>query len=829
MRRLRDSLTRPGGGTVAVLGMGGVGKTRAAVEYARAHRGGYSAVALLDSETPDRLRSSLAALAGPLRLSALAAPEEAIRVEAVLDWLNTHPTWLLILDNIDAEPALEAAHALLGRLAGGHVVLTSRLRPFPLGIGTLDLEVLAAEDATAFLLEATPGRRHAPDDPTRAHDLAEALGRLALALEMAAATIKARGLSFAGYEALWQGNRQRVIGWADKKITGYHHAVAETWQTSVDQLTEAGRTLLERLCFLAPEPVPELLLDVKVPGVEEEEEDDPHAALDDLTSYSLATRDAESGTFMLHRLVMDVTRRGLARAGTEPQRLIEALGWMNAAFTGNAGDVRTWPVLTPLAPHAEAVSGYADAAGIAEPTLGVMGRLDMLFGAQALPSRAETWSRRALAIAEASFPPADPRIAVRLNNLATLLRDTNRLGEAEPLMRRALGIDEASYGPDHPEVAIDLNNLAQVLKATNRLGEAEPLMRRALGIDEASHGPDHPDVARDLNNLAGLLQDTNRLGEAEPLMRRALGIDEASYGPDHPRVAIRLNNLATLLQDTNRLGEAEPLMRRALGVDEASYGPDHPNVAIRLNNLAQLLQATNRLGEAEPLMRRALAIGEASYGPDHPKVAIRLNNLALLLQATNRLGEAEPLMRRALAIDEASYGPDHPNVAIRLNNLAQVLKATNRLGEAEPLMRRALGIDEASYGPDHPDVARNLNNLARLLQDTNRLGEAEPLMRRALAIDEASYGPDHPEVATDLNNLARLLQDTSRLGEAEPLMRRALAIFCALEAAIGREHPSRVGVQGNYTILLKSMGRSVQEIEAAIAAVRLQAGLAAGQ
>ena len=89
---------------------------------------------------------------------------------------------------------------------------------------------------------------------------------MALALEMAAATIEARGWSFAEYREVWQGNRARVVGWARQEITGYHHAVAETWQTSVDQLTPAGRHLLERLAFLAPEPVPVSLLDVPVPG-----------------------------------------------------------------------------------------------------------------------------------------------------------------------------------------------------------------------------------------------------------------------------------------------------------------------------------------------------------------------------------------------------------------------------------------------------------------------------------------------------------------------------------------------------------------------------------
>ncbi len=118
------------------------------------------------------------------------------------------------------------------------------------------------------------------------------------------------------------------------------------------------------------------------------------------------------------------------------------------------------------------------------------------------------------------------------------------------MMRRALEIDEASYGKDHPEVARDLNNLAQLLKATNRLGEAEPLMRRALEIDEASYGKDHPEVATDLNNLAQLLQAANRLGEAEPLMRRVIQIFvqfTVTTGHPHPHLETAIANYFSLL------------------------------------------------------------------------------------------------------------------------------------------------------------------------------------------------------------------------------------------------------------------------------------------
>jgi hypothetical protein len=380
LRRLRESLTQ---GTTAAIagkavhGLGGVGKTRAAVEYAYAHLDEYAALALLDAETPDKLQTSLAALTGPLRLAEKDLPDQAAQAEAAVAWLNANPGWFLILDNLDTQPALDAATRLLGRLTGGHVVLTSRLTRFPRGVERLDLDVLTLDDAAVFLLEATEtGRLRAPEDESQARTLALDLGQLALALEMAAATIEARQLSFSQYRTIWQGNRARVIGWADQEITGYHHAVAETWQTSVDQLTEPGRALLERVSFLAPEPVPMFLL---------KRED--VAALDDLATYSLATRNPADATFLVHRLVQDVTRRGLEASGRTLDRLTEALARVNAAFSGNPQDVRIWPTLDPVAPHAEAVAGLADKAGIGEPTARLFDQLGILFLGKSEPVR----------------------------------------------------------------------------------------------------------------------------------------------------------------------------------------------------------------------------------------------------------------------------------------------------------------------------------------------------------------------------------------------------------------------------------------------------------
>jgi tetratricopeptide (TPR) repeat protein len=390
-------------------------------------------------------------------------------------------------------------------------------------------------DAAVLLLRRTEGRRRAtPADQSDAAALAKDLGYLALALEQAGAYIAAAPLpmSLAEYRTLLRDSFAEVMDWSDPLLTHYPRAVAATWQTSVACLDEAARVLLERLAFLAPDPVPAALLDVVAPAAAP---DEARGGLRGLATYSLISAAADGASFTVHRLVQDVTRRGMEAAGTARDRLTEALGWVNKAFAGQADDVRSWPALDPLAPHAEAVAAHADAAGITDPAARLMNQLGALLWAKALHAQAEPLMRRALVIDEASLGKDHPTVAIDLNNLAQLLQDTNRLGEAEPLMRRALAIDEASLGKDHPNVAIRLNNLGALLHATNRPGEAEQLMRRALAIFVAfqrSTGHAHPHRDAAIRNYVGLLEAMKRsapeIDAAIATLQREAGLDQGN-------------------------------------------------------------------------------------------------------------------------------------------------------------------------------------------------------------------------------------------------------------------------------------------------------------
>ncbi len=829
--RLADKTAAAVTQTQAIHGLGGVGKTQLAVEYAWKYSSEYEALLWVVADSPENVEDNLAALCRPDALNLPEATETAkdLQMDAVRRWLGNNFRWLLIFDSVDSTEAASAVRNFLLPVFKGHVIITSRLRDWQKipSVFVLTMGVLPEERAADFLCERVSNRDFNPGQREDALKLAIELGGLPLALEQAAAYVLRHCVTYADYSRLFEECRQELLSEEVEGGTRYKRSVAATWLITEKQLSVTARTILRLSAFLAPDNIPRALfvddnhslqeaVKLLAAGNEEELPETRHrlsveSAIVELADLSVITLTPK--VFSCHRLMQAIIQ-DYSIGGTMHQRWVEfALLLIEEYMPFRSDDVRNWPIWESLRISIEPLVNYADKLAIMEPTARLMSVLSVFLNARALYQEAEPLMRRALTMAEKTFGPKHPRVAIRLNNLAQLLKATNRLTEAEPLMRRALAIDKQSFGENHPRVVIELNNLGQLLQATNRFAEAEPLMRRALTIAEQTLDLEHSHAATELSNLAALLQVTNRFAEAEPLIRRAIAITEQSLGPEHPDIAIRFNNLAQLLQATNRFTEAEPLMRRALTIAEQTLGPEHSNVVIYLNSLAQLLQATNRFAEAEPLIRRAIAIAEKSLGPEHPHVATSFNNLAQLLQATNRLTEAEPFMRRALAITEQSLGPEHPDIAIRFNNLAQLLQATNRFAEAEPLMHRAIAIAEQSFGSEHPDVAIYLNNLAALLKATNRFVEAESFMRRAIAIAEQSFGSEHPDIAIYFNNLAQLLKATNRFAEAESLLRRHLIIFRKFGEVTGHEHPYMKTAIINYRSFLLEMKIPEEEIQ----------------
>jgi len=848
----------------AISGLGGIGKTQLALEYAYRHRQDYQAVLWALADTHEALTSSYLSIATLLNLPEKHELESDRVIAAVKDWLRTSTGWLLILDNADD---LTLARDFLPPSLGGHVLLTTRAQATGRFARRLEVDILPTELGALFLLRRA-GRLSpdasleaaSPSDISIAKEITEELGGLPLALDQAGAYLEETGCSLADYQHLFQGRRADLLAERRGLINDHPMPVATTWSLSfqrVESANPAAADLLRLCAFLAPDAIPETIITEGAEHLGQQLASvgtDPYLlnqTIEVLRAYSLVRREVSSdgGTLLsVHRLVQAVLKDQMDEQSRQQwaERTVRAV---DAALP--EVEHGSWPQWERLLAHALACHELIEHQGVhglqaahllhrtgayllerarsreAEPllqqalamrehdlglehpeTAGTIDRLARCFENQGRYTQAEPLLVRALAIREQQLGPLHPHTATSLNNLAELYRVQGKYELAEPLLMRALSIYEQILGPLHPDTATSLNNLATLYRAQGKYAEVEPLLVRALAIREQQLGPLHPHTAQSLNNLAAFYDTQGKYEQAEPLYLRTLAIWEQQLGPLHPHTATSLNNLAALYCAQGKYELAEPLCQRALVIREQQLGPLHPDTAQSLSNLAALYRVQDKYADAEPLLVRSLSICEQQLGPLHPHTATNLNNLAALYQDQSRYELAESLYVRALAICERQLGPLHPDTAQGLNNLAGIYRAQGKDELAEPLYVRALAIYEQQLGPLHPDTATSLNNLAALHHAQGKYEQVEQLLVRALAIREQQLGPLHPDTALSLSWLAFLYQQQQKYDEAEPLYRRALSIY---EQQLGPQHPHTLAIRRNYALLLEQMGRNEAE------------------
>ncbi len=464
----------------AISGLGGIGKTQIAIEYAYRYHQEYEAVLWARAESLESLISSYNAIATLLNLPEREASEQDITIQAVKKWLQTHRKWLLILDNADE---LMLLPDFLPPDLGGHLLLTTRASAIGRLARRLEVETLLPKQGALFLLrragllapDATL-EQASPQERDLALQICQELGGLPLALDQAGAYLEETGIDLISYWQIYQQCRSRLLQQRGGLASNHPQSVATTWSLSfqhVEEKNEAAADLLRLCAFLAPDAIPENIitkgasyLGLRLKSVVA----DPFLlsqAIEALRAYSLIRRDSRTKSLSVHRLVQAVLLDSMEVNDQKlwKQRVVRAID----VSSPNVQDVAQWEACEQWLPHAQVCATWIE-------------QEDMML----------------------------PEAAHLLNVAGYYLGDRARYKEAEPLYWYALSISERQLGPEHPNTALSLNNLALLYQHQGKYAETEPLYNRALTICEQQLGTEHPNtlaVRRNYNSLLQLMGD----------------------------------------------------------------------------------------------------------------------------------------------------------------------------------------------------------------------------------------------------------------------------------------------------------------------------------
>ncbi|KAJ5532209.1 hypothetical protein N7494_008761 [Penicillium frequentans] len=758
------------GSRIALVGLGGVGKTQLAIEYAHRLRqqSAETWVFWIHASNKARCEESLCDLADRVKIPGRQVHNINI-FQLVGNWLQDGKIgrWVLVLDNVDDDELFRRPVAtnkgdqiniqsnisaqppmryLLGSTTGT-IIVTSRDRRVALEVANHAnlIEVQPMNDAEALIL-----LQKKLDTPEHEHltQLAQELEYMPLAIVQAASYITHRSplCSVSQYlQKIRKSDREAVRVLNEEAGLLYRdweakNSILLTWQISFDYIRRrrpSATDLLSLMSFFDRQGISEDILQVQQnqqrsekDGLNDSDTDsesrnnldaDFEENITILRDFSLIAVGKDNISFTMHRLVQLTIRTWLKTHDQLEHWKEQFIEKLYSEFP--TAQYKNWEKCRSLFPHVKgAVSQRPESQFYIQQWTELLYRgawyaqeLGYITESREMASRSRKFRLKYLG-EESEEALASTGI------LAEAYRFEGRWEEAEHLEVQVMEVSKAKLGVDHPSTLTSMANLAVTYRNQGQWEEAEHLEVQVMEISKTKLGVDHPVMLTSMANLASTYWSQGRWEEAEHLEVQVMETRKTKLGVDHPDMLTSMGNLAATYWSQGRFEEAEQLQVQVMETRKTKLCADHPHTLASMANLASTYRDQGRWEEAEHLEVQVMETRKTKLGVDHPDMLTSMSNLAATYWSQGRFEEAEQLQVQVMETRKTKLGADHPHTLASMANLASTYRNQGRWEEAEHLDVQVMEMRKIKLGADHPDTLTSMANLAFTLKFTGRNG-----------------------------------------------------------------------------------------------------------
>ena len=796
--RLRDRLAGRGsaGGAQALYGLGGVGKSQLALEYAYRYLPDYDVVWWVAAERSASITTDLAELAKALDLRGSQSDSDAaVAVRNALTLGNPHARWLLVFDNAE-DP--ESLREFLPS-GNGHVIITSRNQVWNRDATELEVDVFTSEESIAHL------RRRVPDlSPAQARLLAEALGDLPLAVEHAAAYLLLTGMSADTYLDLLATYPSDMFGAVPD--ADYPLPIVATFAASLEKLEAewpSAKRLLQMSVFLGPDAFSQILVYKSPEMVRALSASDPRLrpnpvqvlgrVVQAIRRLSLGKVDGRKNTIQVHRLIQSLLRMQMSEAEREQIRgEVQQVLVGQRPLGGEVEEPDNRPAFERIRPHLAACSAESSADPAVRQLMIDLVRLHWRSGdftlAQAEANRIDTlWS--------STLGPEDEQTLALRCMRANILRDLGEFQQSQELARHTWESQCTLFGEEDQATLVTARGMAASMRALGMYREA---LERDLSTYESLLSQVGEDDANILSVSHNIAIDYRLLGEAkraQEYSERTERIRRLVNGATHDRTLSTQLYLARDKRDGGELREAAADLERLYHTYRESRGDDYPDTLRAAKSLAVSLRVLGDSERAAELTRDTYQHYVERYGLNHPDTWSCGLNLAAddwcAGKYDDALLRAEEIWGKFIRV----LGESHPNSLACSDNVSVYLRAPG--APAQSVSRSAALGEEATrqlaahLGDDHPFTLCAEGNWANARAELGDPASAGLSERSCLDRMVRKLGTNHPDALACRSNLAVTLRTLGRTDEAQSLHDEAVRGF-SRDRNFGVGHPDTV-------------------------------------